>query len=163
MSEAMPKLVVIKNKTRYNQRMESQGHKKKILVIDDDKFLLSMYSFKFKESGFEVTSVLGGAEALSKLREGELFDIILLDLMMPVMNGFELLDVLKKENLSPESKVIVFSNLGQPADIEKSRTLGANSYIIKASTTPTEVVEKAYAVLDGATSFDKIDQKNVQP
>lgn len=143
--------------------MEPQGNKKKILVIDDDKFLLSMYSFKFKESGFEVTSVLGGAEALKKLREGQSFDVILLDLMMPVVNGFELLDILKKENLAPESKVIVLSNLGQPADIEKSRMLGANSYIIKASTTPTEVVEKALVVLGGATLFAKSDQKNDQP
>ncbi|MEK7460546.1 MAG: response regulator [Patescibacteria group bacterium] len=140
--------------------MEIQHKTKKVLIVDDDNFLLSMYSFKFKESGFEVTSVVGGAEALGLLRGGDTFDIILLDLMMPIVNGFELMEALKKENLAPETKLIVFSNLGQSSDIERSRSLGANSYIIKASTTPTEVVEKAISVLRGAALFAKVDQKN---
>lgn len=128
--------------------MESEKQKKKILVIDDDKFLLNMYSFKFREKGFEVTSVLSSVDALNKLRNNELFDVILLDLMMPVINGFEFLDILKKEQLAQNSKIIVLSNLGQPTDIEKSKSLGANSYIVKASSTPTEVVEKAIATME---------------
>lgn len=128
--------------------MESEKQKKKILVIDDDKFLLNMYSFKFREKGFEVTSVLSSVDALNKLRNNELFDVILLDLMMPVINGFEFLDILKKEQLAQSSKIIVLSNLGQPTDIEKSKSLGANSYIVKASSTPTEVVEKAIATME---------------
>lgn len=128
--------------------MELEKQKKKILVIDDDKFLLNMYSFKFREKGFEVTPVLSSVDALNKLRNNELFDVILLDLMMPVINGFEFLDILKKEQLAQNSKIIVLSNLGQPADIEKSKSLGANSYIVKASSTPTEVVEKAIATME---------------
>lgn len=137
--------------------METQDKKRKILIVDDDKFLLNMYSLKFKERGFEVTSVSVSVDALNMLRKGELFDIILLDLMMPVVNGFEFLEILKKENLASESKVIVLSNLGQPSDIEKSLTLGADSFIIKASATPTEVLEKAVAALEGSKLFAKVD------
>lgn len=128
--------------------METQDKKKKILAIDDDTFLLSMYSFKFKEKGFEVTPISSSVDALEKLRAGEFFDVILLDLMMPVMNGFDFLETIKKENLVVGSKIIVLSNLGQSPDIEKSRELGADSFIVKAASTPTQVVEKTIHALE---------------
>ncbi len=130
---------------------------KKILIVDDDKFLLDMYSFKFREKGFEVTQAFGSIDAVNKLKGGILPDIILLDVVMPAMDGFELLGLIKSEKLAPEAKVIVLSNLGQPSDIERGRTLGASGYVIKASATPSEVVEKVVTVLSGKESFAQVD------
>ena len=131
--------------------------KKKIFIVDDDKFLLDMYTFKFNEKGFEVIQALGSVDALNKLRSGIVPDILLLDLVMPTMDGFELLNVIKTEKIVPNAKVIILSNLGQPGDIEKGRTLGANGYVIKASATPSEVVEKVMVVLGGGESFAEVE------
>ena len=135
--------------------MDNIQNIKKVFIVDDDKFLLDMYTFKFKEKGFEVIQAFGGVDALNKLKGGIIPDIILLDVVMPVMDGFDLLNVIKSEKLAPDAKVIILSNLGQPADIKKGRELGANGYVIKASATPSEVVEKVLAVLQGGESFEK--------
>ncbi len=135
--------------------MENTQTAKKIFIVDDDKFLLDMYTHKFNEKGFEVTQALGSTEAISKLKAGISPDVILLDIVMPMMDGFELLALIKSEKLAPNAKVIILSNLGQPDDIEKGRALGANGYVIKASATPSEVVEKVTAVLNGDESFAK--------
>lgn len=137
--------------------MESTQTPKKIFIVDDDKFLLDMYTFKFKEKGFDVTQAFGSVDALNKLKGGIVPDIMLLDVVMPTMDGFELLGLIKSEKLAPNAKVIVLSNLGQPADVEKGRTLGANGYVIKASATPSEVVDKVMDVLGGEESFAKVD------
>lgn len=130
---------------------------KKIFIVDDDKFLLEMYTFKFKEKGFDVVQAFGSIDALNKLKGGIIPDILLLDVVMPAMDGFELLSVIKNENLAPKAKIIVLSNLGQPADVEKGRTLGANGYVIKASATPSEVVDKVMTVLNGGESFVEVE------
>lgn len=137
--------------------MEPSTTPKKIFIVDDDKFLLDMYTFKFKERGFEVTQAFGSIDALNKLKGGIVPDVILLDIVMPSMDGFELLGLIKTENLAPDAKVIVLSNLGQPGDVEKGRSLGANGYVIKASSTPSEVVEKVVTVLGGGESFAKVE------
>lgn len=137
--------------------MEQTQTPKKIFIVDDDKFLLDMYTYKFKEKGFEVVQAFGSVDALAKLKGGIVPDIMLLDVVMPTMDGFELLALIKSENLAPNSKVIVLSNLGQPTDVEKGRNLGANGYVIKASSTPSEVVEKVITVLGGGESFAKVD------
>lgn len=113
-----------------------------ILIVDDDKFLLDMYATKFTEKGFEVTAVFGATEALSKLEDGFIPDIILTDVVMPIMTGFEFLAEVKQKKFAPEAHIIVLSNLGQKEDIEKGSSLGASGYIIKATSTPTEVVNK---------------------
>lgn len=136
--------------------MEQTQQAKKIFIVDDDKFLLDMYTFKFKEKGFEVVQAFGSVDALNKLKGGIVPDIMLLDVVMPMMDGFELLALIKNEKLAPNAKVIVLSNLGQPSDIEKGRALGANGYVVKASATPSEVVEKVLAVLGGGESFAEV-------
>ena len=130
---------------------------KKIFIVDDDKFLLDMYTFKFKEKGFEVIQAFGSIDALDKLKGGITPDIILLDIVMPAMDGFELLGVIKSEKLAPSAKVIVLSNLGQSADVEKGRSLGASGYVVKASATPSEVVDKVMTVLNGGKTFAEVD------
>ena len=137
--------------------MDTTEKPKKIFIVDDDKFLLDMYTFKFKEKGFEVVQAFGSVDALGKLKGGIIPDVMLLDVVMPIMDGFELLGLIKKENLAPNAKVIVLSNLGQPADIEKGRTLGANGYVIKASATPSEVVDKVMLVLSGGETFAQVE------
>ncbi|HAT68671.1 MAG: hypothetical protein A2481_01340 [Candidatus Yonathbacteria bacterium RIFOXYC2_FULL_47_9] len=126
---------------------------KKIFIVDDDKFLLDMYTSKFTAKGFEVDRALGSAEAVDKLRSGITPDVILLDIVMPGMDGFELLSIIKTESLAPQAKVLMFSSLGQAADIEKSRTSGANGYVVKALATPSEVVERVMTILEGGEAF----------
>jgi DNA-binding response OmpR family regulator len=130
---------------------------KKIFIIDDDKFLLDMYTVKFVEQGFDVTQAFGSIDALTKLKEGNIPHLLLLDVVMPTMDGFELLSTIKNENLAPNTKIIMLSNLGQHSDIERGRNLGANGYIIKASATPTEIVEKAGIVLCGKDLFANVE------
>ncbi|NVN97456.1 response regulator [Candidatus Nomurabacteria bacterium] len=115
---------------------------KKILIVDDDNFLLDMYALKFGKSNFKVYTALGPEIALDTLRKGLLPDIILLDIMMPVMDGFEMMEKMKEENLGAKAIKIILSNRGQPSDIARGEALGAVGYIVKASSTPTEVIEK---------------------
>lgn len=116
-----------------------------VLLIDDDTFLLDIYSLKFKESGCTVEAEPDPAKALERLRGGFKPDVILLDVIMPGMTGFDFLEALKKESLAEESTVIVLSNQGQDEDLKRAIDLGADGYIVKASAIPSEVLEKALA------------------
>jgi CheY-like chemotaxis protein len=115
---------------------------KNILIVDDDSFLLDMYSLKFAQKGFEVTTAPGTMEALEKLRGGLRADIIVVDLVMPAMDGFEFLDHVRTEGLAEGAMVIVLSNLSDQTDIDRALAQGAKGYIVKASATPTEVVDR---------------------
>lgn len=126
---------------------ESTSDKKySVLIVDDDKFLLDMYSMKFSERGFDVDVAFGSVEALEKLKGGAKPDIMLLDIVMPTMDGFEFLAEVKKSNLAEGAVVIILSNLGQQEDVDKGAQLGADGYIVKASSTPTEVVDKVLEI-----------------
>lgn len=116
--------------------------KTKVLIVDDDKFLLNMYSIKFSKANFEVNSATTGQEVFNKITEGYVPDIILLDIVMPGMDGFEVLDNLKKNNIAPNAMIIMLTNQGQLSDIDKAKSFGINGYIIKATTIPSEVVEE---------------------
>ena len=120
---------------------------KKILIIDDDNFLLDMYALKFSKSNFNVSTALGPEIALEKLHSGYIPDIILLDIVMPVMDGFELLEKMKEEKLAEGSIKIILSNRGQPSDIARGESLGASGYIVKASSTPSEVIDKVNEII----------------
>jgi len=131
-----------------NEKAEHAVLKPKVLIADDDKFLLDMYAMKFCEKGFQVVPASGGEEALEALRVGgDTFRALLLDLVMPGMDGFTLLKTLREEKLSPSCKVIVLSNLGEPTDVEKAKKYAIDGYIIKASATPSEVVEKVQKII----------------
>ena len=137
--------------------MEQDKLPKKVLIVDDDRDLLDMYTLKFKENGFDVIEAFGSVDALSKLKEGFVPDMLILDVVMPSMDGFELLTHIKNEKLAEGAKIMMLSNLGQPADIERGRSLGAHGYVIKASATPSEVVERAVFVLGGGEAFAEVD------
>jgi CheY-like chemotaxis protein len=121
--------------------------KKKILIVDDDSFLLDMYSLKFAKYDFDITAALGPTQALEKLRAGLSPDVMLLAVVMPIMDGFELMEKMKEENLAPSAIRIILSNRGQPSDIARGESLGASGYIVKASSTPSEVIDKVNDII----------------
>jgi DNA-binding response OmpR family regulator len=112
----------------------------KILVVEDDKFLLQAYKVKLEKEGFDVKSATNGAEMFEVLKTFKP-SVILLDLVMPQMDGFEALKKLKQEEKS-DIPVIVASNLGQAEDIEKSKKLGAADYIVKSDLSMEDLVNK---------------------
>lgn len=116
----------------------------KILLVDDDRFLLDMYSLKFKKSGVEIDPVSSSTGALEKLRAGNIYDVIILDIIMPTMDGIDLLKTIRTEKLSPDSVVIMLTN--QSDDIEKAKAFVIDGYIIKATTIPSEVVEQVLGI-----------------
>ncbi len=118
----------------------------KILLVEDDPFLLDMYSTKFKEVGFNIVVAQDGEMGLVKAKE-ELPDLILLDIVLPKKDGFEVLKQLKSDNQTAKIPVILLTNLGLDSDIKRGLELGAQSYIIKAHFTPTEVVAKVKEIL----------------
>lgn len=120
--------------------------RQRILIVDDDSMIQDIYLRKFTESGFEATAVGDGAAALKAIQE-EQPDLVLLDLVMPQMDGFEVLRELGVMNLAKKPKVVLLTNLGQKEEIEKGLELGANDYIIKAHLTPSEVVERVRTLL----------------
>lgn len=124
-----------------------EGDKRKILIVDDDTFLLDMYAFKFSQYNFEVYTAPGGLQVIEKLKDGLKPDIILMDIIMPEMDGFEMLEKINKDNLSPNSTKIILSNKSEQADIDRGNNLGASGYIVKANSTPAEVIEQVVEIL----------------
>ncbi len=122
---------------------------KSVMLVDDDKFLLDMYSVKFKAAGISVDAVADPEEALKKLRDGATPDVILTDIVMPGIDGFGLLEAIKKEKLVPNTAIIMLSNQGQQEDISRATALGASGYIIKASAIPSEVLDQTLAIVGG--------------
>jgi CheY-like chemotaxis protein len=121
---------------------------KKIFIVDDDSFLLDMYALKFSQGGYDVTTALGALPALEKLRPGTYIpDVILTDIVMPVIDGFEFLEKMKAENIAPNAIRIVLSNRGQDSDVKRADELGAAGYIVKASTTPSEVITQVADII----------------
>lgn len=103
----------------------------KVLLVEDDAFFQKFYSFKLQEQGFEVINALDGNEGLAKMREGQP-DLVLLDIIMPNKNGFELLSEKQVDSSISAIPVIVFSTLGQEDDIKKALSLGAKGYVNKS-------------------------------
>ncbi len=131
------------------------GEKKKILIIDDDNFLLDMYAFKFSQGNFEVYTAMNGVQGIEKLKGGLTPDIILTDVIMPEMDGFEMLEKINQENLSPKSIKIVLSNKSEQADIDRGNSLGVSGYIVKANSTPAEVITQVMDILAKKIAIEK--------
>jgi len=119
-----------------------------IYLVDDDRFLLDMYAVKFKNAGHEVRAFQGGEEVLDALRKDPAPDALLLDIVMPGMTGFDILEAVRKENLAPSAKCIVLSNQGQDADMDHAKELKADGYIIKASAIPSEVFSETIKIIE---------------
>ncbi len=125
-----------------------EKNKKKIMIVEDDYFVMDIYNMKLTQEGFEVIGAKDGAEALKKLKEdGASPDLILLDILMPYINGLEVLTEIKKIERIKEVPVVLLSNLSQKVEIEEGMKLGAKGYIIKSHFTPSEVLEKIKSFL----------------
>ena len=124
-----------------------EGEKRKILIVDDDVFLLDMYAFKFSQNNFEVYAAHDGAQALEKIRGDVKFDVLLTDVIMPEMDGFEMLEKINNEKLLEGCAKIILSNKGQQVDVDRSKELRVDGYIVKADSTPAEVVDKVVGIL----------------
>src|SRR3989344_4671306 len=119
-----------------------EGEKKKILIVDDDSFLLDMYALKFSQNNFDVYTAGGGAQALEKLKGGLSPDVMLMDIIMPEMDGFEVLGQINTQKLCPNCTKIILSNKSEQKDIDQGNQLGVAGYIVKASSTPAEVIDQ---------------------
>lgn len=119
----------------------------KLLIIEDDLFLLNMYASKFELEGFEVIIAEDGEKGW-KTAIKDIPDVILLDIMMPKMNGFEVLEKLKSDDKVSKIPVILLTNLSQRDEIERAMNLGAADFLIKAHFRPSEVVEKIKKLLN---------------
>ncbi|OQX00546.1 response regulator [Candidatus Parcubacteria bacterium A4] len=120
--------------------------KDKILIIEDDEFLRELVFRKLESEGFEAIIACDGEEGLQKIKE-EKPQLVLLDLILPNVDGFEVLERVKKDDSLASIPVIILSNLGQREDIEKALKSGAADYLIKAHFTPGKIIEKVRNIL----------------
>lgn len=118
----------------------------KILVVEDETFLVKIYSVKLKKEGFDVMIATDGEQAV-ELSQSFKPDMILLDLILPKLNGFEALEEIRKKPSTKDTPVIVLSNLGQDDDIKRAESLGADDYLVKANFSIQDVVKKIKDVL----------------
>jgi DNA-binding response OmpR family regulator len=118
----------------------------KILVVEDDPFLSSLTSVRLSKDGYKVTVASDGRQALKALEE-DIPDLVLLDVIMPGMNGFDVLREIKANDRYKNMSVIIFSNLGQDHEIEEGKKLGADDFMVKANFTLREVAEKISTLL----------------
>lgn len=117
-----------------------------ILLVEDDPFLIDIYTTKLKEAGFSIEVAVNGEEAIRKIKEKRP-DLVVLDIVLPQIDGWEILRKIKSEPKFKNLKVIILSNLGQKEEVEKGMDLGAVKYLIKAHYTPSQVVEEIKKII----------------
>jgi len=122
---------------------------KKILLVEDEDFIRELYVRQLTKQGFQVKSAVDGQSGLNMLKI-EPFDLLLLDIMLPGMNGLQLLREFKTQNPNSPMITILLTNLGQEAVIKEGFELGAQAYLIKASYTPDQVVSEVKNALSGS-------------
>lgn len=122
---------------------------KKILLVEDDPFLIDIYTTKFKEEGFSVAFANDGEEGLRRLlgENEEKFDLLILDIVLPHVDGWEILKEIKANEKLKNLKIVILSNLGQKGEVEKGIKLGATKYLIKAHYTPSGVIKEIKKIL----------------
>ncbi|HYC82940.1 MAG TPA: response regulator [Candidatus Paceibacterota bacterium] len=121
-------------------------NKKKVMIVEDDEFLRSLTAKRLEKEGYAVVVAVDGESAVG-IAEAETPGIILLDLLLPGLSGFEVLGKLKENATTKDTPVIVFSNLGQREDVEKAKGLGASEFLIKANYTLDDVISKVNSML----------------
>lgn len=119
---------------------------RKILIIEDDAFLQNLEANKLKKSNYEIITASNGDEALEKINESNI-DLILLDLILPGMDGFDILQKIKEGEKTKEIKVIVFSNLSEEKDVKKAKEMGAIDFMVKSNFSLNELIEHIDKIL----------------
>ncbi len=118
----------------------------RILLVEDDPLIIQIYKTRFSQEGFQVDVADTGEKAVEMARENP-YDLIVLDIVLPYLTGFEVLERLRSFEETKNTKVIMFTNLNSQEDIERARELGVEEFMVKAYFTPTEVVEKIKKIL----------------
>ncbi len=126
----------------------------KVLIVEDDKFIAEALAKKFKENNFDIGHLENGEKVVAEMITQKP-DIVILDVLLPGKDGFEILKELKKDNKTKDIPVIIVSNLGSKGDLEKARQLGAVDFMIKATVTPADIVEKAQKVIAEITTGNR--------
>ncbi|MCI0565658.1 response regulator [bacterium] len=132
------------------EEKEKESKKEKgisVFIVDDDTLLLDMYATKFRERGFTVESFTDSNDALDKMRDGNNPDVLITDLLMPGLDGFGLIRKMRDENISQKTLIVILSNVGQRAEMDKAEELGVDTFLIKADNTPSEAVDKIEKIL----------------
>lgn len=132
---------------------------KKILLIEDEDFIRDLYKRQFEKAGFTVDGFAKGKEGLDASTKNQ-YDLLLLDIMLPDINGIEILKQVKQNSFSKNMPVVMLTNLGQDSVIKEGFTLGAEGYLIKASFTPDQVVQEATNILNQAQAKNAIPQNS---
>ncbi|MEK7460502.1 MAG: response regulator [Patescibacteria group bacterium] len=122
--------------------------RKYVLIVEDDSFLRSLITQKFTQEGFEVFGAVTGKEGIEKIND-RMPDIILLDILLPDINGFDVLAYVKKDEMLRDIPVLIISNLSDQEDLERAQKLGAKEFLIKANISTTEIVNKVRETLAG--------------
>ncbi len=130
-----------------NNNKDIKSAIKKILLVDDDRFLLDMYAIKFAKSGYEVKTADATDAALQIIRGGYVPDVILTDVVMPGMDGLEMIATVQSEKLAPNARLIMLTNQGSSDDVGRARKLDIDGYIVKATTVPSEVLKEVENIL----------------
>jgi len=120
---------------------------KKILIIEDDKFLRKVITKKLSKGGYSVIEAIDGEKGLEAVKK-EKPDLVLLDLVLPEMDGFEVLAKMKKESSLSKTPVIILSNLGEKEEIDKGFKMGATDYLVKAHLIPGEILDRIEVALN---------------
>ena len=120
---------------------------KRILLVEDDNFLSELLSKKLIENKANVTRAANGEDALTLVRSNPKFDLILLDLMLPKIGGFEVMEAINADEKIKDTPVIILSNLGQKNDVEKGVSLGAKKFLVKAILSLDEIVDAVSEII----------------
>jgi CheY-like chemotaxis protein len=126
----------------YNMSMDIPSTQKKILFIDDDSFLLDMYSLKFSKAGYEVKVANSTDLALKLIRDGFTPDVMLVDVVMPGMDGLELVATIRGEKLLPSTVIIMLTNQSASDDVARAQKANVDGYIVKATSIPSQVLQE---------------------
>ena len=135
-----------------DQSQTQSTGQKKILLIDDDTFLLDMYSLKFTKAGYEVKIANSTDLGLKILRDGYVPNVMLVDIVMPGMDGLDMVNMVRKERLSPSTTVIMLTNQGASDDIARAQKVNVDGYIVKATTIPSEVLVEVEKICNNKKS-----------
>lgn len=126
---------------------ETVSNSKKIMFVDDDNFLLDMYTLKFSKAGYEVKAADSTGSALKIISGGYVPDILLVDIVMPEMDGLQFVERVRKNKLIPNTVLVMLTNQGSSEDIARAKNLGVDGYIVKATTIPSEVLREVEKIL----------------
>jgi len=126
--------------------MDKEQRKKLIVLVEDEEIIVNLLTNKLKKVGYEVKAAYDGINGLNLIRTAKP-DLVLLDMLLPRLNGFEVLEKLNKEKILPDLPVIVISNSGQPIEIDRVLKLGIRDYLVKINFEPNEIIAKVNRVL----------------